>query len=517
MATSSQRTSPSRSQQIGTAASRFGGRISGVFRRAVTAAQQKASRVIGGGGGESDPATTENRGDGGNFSGSGSARGFHSSKSKTARSGAVEGVSSSSSSPSLSLATTVANIVDGELSVDAWGLPSLTTTDASVVSSQGLLVSRDGSASFSHCSTSPPNYYDCIYSVPEGMNMDRGGFGHASAGTNFGVVFDGVTAGGAINVYAAQAFAEYSLKWLAQFQDRLVEGQIEEVAANEIFSGCCAYTNNHGRRDPSMNSEGGSATGVVATFRRDGPQHALLLGANIGDAVAIVIRMSSGMAEQVTYVKRRDNRANDTGGQLTMCMGLNGAVWPFSARLEARDLLVLATDGLSDNIFTQQLDTIIPSIVRARIFDGVPVNVCDCVHGCDARLPGMADLLEIIGAGPSSMDALHTVAPEVAALRLTNYLQWVTRSIHAQEQDYYSTRKRLDRLHRASRRHGNGVGDGGGDAAAAAAAATAAQQMETRLSELTRLRKLGIAGKTDDCMVTVMRPFHTLGGAKRLR
>lgn len=26
---------------------------------------------------------------------------------------------------------------------------------------------------------SPPNYYDCIYGVPDGMNMDRGGFGHS--------------------------------------------------------------------------------------------------------------------------------------------------------------------------------------------------------------------------------------------------------------------------------------------------------------------------------------------------
>lgn len=65
--------------------------------------------------------------------------------------------------------------------------------------------------------------------------MDRGGFGQSRSasvthrfysrfsinivryprnGTNFGCVFDGVTAGGKINAMAAQAFAEFTVDWL---------------------------------------------------------------------------------------------------------------------------------------------------------------------------------------------------------------------------------------------------------------------------------------------------------------
>lgn len=69
-----------------------------------------------------------------------------------------------------------------------------------------MQVSPDGSAAMAHESTSPPNYYRAKYGVVGGINMDRGGFGRHADGTNFAAVFDGVTAGGKRNAYAAQAF-----------------------------------------------------------------------------------------------------------------------------------------------------------------------------------------------------------------------------------------------------------------------------------------------------------------------
>lgn len=62
---------------------------------------------------------------------------------------------------------------------DEYGLPQMVLTDLHRMSSQGMSSSVDGSACYYHGSTSPPNYYDCVYGVKDGMNMDRGGFGHS--------------------------------------------------------------------------------------------------------------------------------------------------------------------------------------------------------------------------------------------------------------------------------------------------------------------------------------------------
>ncbi len=65
-------------------------------------------------------------------------------------------------------------------------------------------MAADQTATFVHGSTSPTNYYKFMYNIEDGLNMDRGGFGQGPDGTNFGCVFDGVTAGGKLNAYAAQ-------------------------------------------------------------------------------------------------------------------------------------------------------------------------------------------------------------------------------------------------------------------------------------------------------------------------
>lgn len=70
--------------------------------------------------------------------------------------------------------------------------------------------------------------------------------------------------------------------------------------AEELFRRCCGHENNRGKANPAMQSEGGAATGVVATFNAQGPRHAILLGASLGDACAMLIRIDTGRAEQLT-------------------------------------------------------------------------------------------------------------------------------------------------------------------------------------------------------------------------
>ena len=69
----------------------------------------------------------------------------------------------------------------------------------------GTFVAGDGSVAMLHQSTTPHAHYRCKYGVEGGINMDRGGFGLAPEGTTYACVFDGVSAGGVINAYAAQA------------------------------------------------------------------------------------------------------------------------------------------------------------------------------------------------------------------------------------------------------------------------------------------------------------------------
>ena len=70
------------------------------------------------------------------------------------------------------------------------------------------------SAAMLHISTVPQTYFQSKYKTNYLINMDRGGFGYSPEGAAFGCVFDGVSAGGAVNAYAAQAFTSYCLEWL---------------------------------------------------------------------------------------------------------------------------------------------------------------------------------------------------------------------------------------------------------------------------------------------------------------
>lgn len=115
-------------------------------------------------------------------------------------------------------------------------VPGRSTCIASL-SSQGLFVSDDGSAAMSHASTSPRNFYKACYNSDDVINMDRGSFGHTRNGTNFGCVFDGVTAGGKINAYAAQAFSDCAYRFLMDNAAKFQQGSgINDVLAKELFT-----------------------------------------------------------------------------------------------------------------------------------------------------------------------------------------------------------------------------------------------------------------------------------------
>eukprot|EP00048_Salpingoeca_helianthica_P003412 m.67139 g.67139 ORF g.67139 m.67139 type:complete len:377 (-) comp12691_c0_seq2:40-1170(-) len=356
-------------------------------------------------------------------------------------------------------------------------------TDIDELGSQGVRESKDKSAAFVHGSTSPPTYYLCSYGISS-INMDRGGIGHGKNGTNFACIFDGVTSGGKINAYAAQAFTDFMMGWLAENHADLGYGGEANLVdvARAAFQDATRAENNPGRADSTKQAEGGSATGAFIAFQKAADGRAVLHGASIGDAAAIVVRPCEGTAHQLNPVYRKHER--DNGGQLTMCLGLDGQVWSFANEVAANEFVVLATDGLTDNILHEDFDRVVPLIMAAQLFDSIVAFDCEYILKEPPEAPTYAFLRKLTSG---HVDPPGDITCEAAARRLFNYVEWVTRIYHRQEEAYYGLCLRVREAHDDGTR-------------------ASLQAEVTRMAADRKARKK--VCKTDDAMIIVLRPFH---------
>eukprot|EP00047_Mylnosiga_fluctuans_P005984 m.244048 g.244048 ORF g.244048 m.244048 type:complete len:384 (-) comp14376_c0_seq1:352-1503(-) len=357
-------------------------------------------------------------------------------------------------------------------------------TNIEVLGSQGSRTSKDASAAFLHASTSPPNYYLYMYGL-KSINMDRGGFGHARNGTNFGCIFDGVTSGGKINAYAAQAFTDFFLNWLAENHAMFCYGADHSVidVAKKAFEEATRAANNPGLENTECQAEGGSATGGIVAFDRIADDLAVLHGASIGDAAVISVSMRDGLARQLNPVFRKHDR--DTGGQLTMCFGVDGPVWCFSHEVHADEFIVLATDGLTDNIVHDELDRIVPLIMRCSIFDTIVPFECEEIFKSPPERPGYLYMVKI---SKDALEPLSAVTCDNASRRLFHYVEWVTRFDFNMEEQFYMLSIRMREAKTDADR----------------------KALEAQIAHMTAQRKTTKkVVKTDDAMIIVMRPFHT--------
>lgn len=188
---------------------------------------------------------------------------------------------------------------------------------------------------------------------------------------------------------------------------------------------------------------------------------------------------------------RRSSNARDTGGQLTLGMGINGEIWSFSTPVSINDLVILCTDGLMDNVRSSGLyspsyrlhcmcvcvqrqnvlmmghryivslcspiisglcltrphllgwcpsdvSILLPIVMRCKKFDNPPDEGCPSVVGQNASLPRTDDVLRYAGyASVEDFDDVPLPKPAVAARRLTHYTQWVTMALTELENRYY--------------------------------------------------------------------------------
>ena len=314
-------------------------------------------------------------------------------------------------------------------------------------------------------------------------------------GTNFGCIFDGVTAGGKINAYAAQAFSDFVLGWLSQkhhlfrSSDRIRNAEL----ARSIMSSATQGSHNPVHRNLEYEAEGGGATGAFVTFQKLSANTAMLHGASVGDSAVIVVHQRQGMARQINTVLRKHDR--DTGGQLTMCIGIDGPVWYLCEEVTADEMVILSTDGLTDNLYLPELDRIVPLLICARLFDDTVKFECDEVQE-HQRKPALAYLLSIVKV--DGLDALVQVTCHKAAVRLFNYVEWVTRSFFKQEELYYENCLQMNALQTSPDRE----------------SAEVQREVETLKAETESMaaqrRATAKAAKTDDAMIVAIKPFNSL-------
>lgn len=290
----------------------------------------------------------------------------------------------------------------------------------------------------------------------QAINMDRGGFGQCLDGTNCAAIFDGVSAGGKINLFAAQAFADFVTERVARCAGQFQQGaSVNDILARQMFEEAVASSNNPGRRHEALNAEGGAATGMFVCIQEcKGKEYCIVNGAGIGDCTTFAICCGGTEAgdepppEEARQLSvtgfRRGRSAKDSGGQLTMSMGVDGTIWTFSQPVDHNDIVLLCTDGLTDNVYMPEACTIIPLVASSSYFDAIPVHRYPASVGPGARLPRFADLEELTKQWPRT--PADTLTPEKTVARLRSYVKWITLDEFDLEQRYYSAQMKIMEL-----------------------------------------------------------------------
>ena len=180
------------------------------------------------------------------------------------------------------------------------------------------------------------------------MNMDRGTMGQIE-GKNYGVVCDGSGSGKEV-LESAQAFTESIEKSIREGGFNKIEDKHLQTLAETVFQTAAASR----KQDEAY---GNAATAVFATFAEISDVEApyRVQGAAIGDAIAISISRKSGIAYQLNNIIKKDPTDHkDSGGAIQAPALTDGdmkKISTFSHPIGLDDIVILASDGLADNIY----------------------------------------------------------------------------------------------------------------------------------------------------------------------
>lgn len=313
--------------------------------------------------------------------------------------------------------------------------------------SQGLKVSAGKSRVIYHESTVPANEYKIKGSPTEQIfrNMDRGAAGQLN-GKNYGIVCDGSSSGEYV-MKAAQAFTKSMETFIRKGSlNKNLEPTVLEGLTKEVFVNASKSVK------VDDNTYAKAATAVFATFAdiADRTDVYLVNGGAIGDTIAVSVNRAQGTAKQLnTITKQNPMDHADSGGALQvgeMQKSDLEKISTFSAEVNRDDIVILASDGLADNIYAgnleglsseegaaevkKQLELILPFIIFSSKFDlsleelkreGQPWLDKD-----PPTLPTAEDLKRF-----TKDEVIDTsVDNEKIAQRLNNYIKFITDPQH---------------------------------------------------------------------------------------
>lgn len=321
-------------------------------------------------------------------------------------------------------------------------------TQADRIDSQGLQVSSDGSYALSHQSTIPSNYYRNKYGnldsafieqfrVPSGvltlenLNMDRGWVGRLGSMVA-ACVADGVSGNGIRSMHVAQMCMN------SVFQYFMIHGPCRFQSSNGVTaeSGIRVFQEVQNVVSDDEDYLMGATTCAFAGITQKEGEGSFVEGAAIGDSAVIHVDVERGIATRLNLIAREEGKRSNTGGQIVGgSRELNDqAVVGFSVQVDPKDLVILASDGLVDNLISTAA---IPRIVSNPIFAKVPTPVW-----MENSLPS----LECLDSITAQKDPLVSITASVATERLNNYVRWVTFNRAAIEQAWYAEHNAEERF-----------------------------------------------------------------------
>ncbi len=280
---------------------------------------------------------------------------------------------------------------------------NLWLTDSKKIYSQGIVSSPDENAVLFHDSTYPPLLHKLEYgsNYARGINMDRGGFGKRKDGSLFACLFDGTGGGGLASAYAAQ---DFTLAMLHELEQSPLKVEDKEEVKNLLHK--TSHTND---------APYGDATCVAVDILPDE-----LRAIALGDSGIIHIEKKTKKAHLFETILKEDRtNTQDTGG----CMGRGGRFYHpeniclFSTPISKGDFIVLASDGLLDNLARGEENELLTLIVTNSVFDE------------EASLPGQYELPDIDVLSTFYEESFPS-SPLQIVKRLNNYIKSVTREKH---------------------------------------------------------------------------------------
>lgn len=372
-------------------------------------------------------------------------------------------------------------------------------TAATGIVSTGSRVSDDKTIATVHTQTKDPTY-----------NGDRGVSFQAANGTNVAIVCDATSGSKRHGVHAANKFTMMMANFITHYPDVFEGGENNEEVAKLFTALAKLEPQADGKALFEGRNDTGDATMSVVTFNKTEDGNLKVSGAALGDALAIHVDVDNGKAHQLNQVKRINNNAGDPGGVLIRGRGIDGEVSCFEKKVKDNDLVIVASDGLLDNIDEKEIGNQIPLIIRNSIFDNEIEEDCPWTK---KENPHRVTTSELKGLGEKPLEELSSITPEVASKRLENYLMWVTKKQRVEkigERFKKEEKEALEKIDKERDEKLNEIeeGDDKADKQIAINEEYSEKKVKVKADFKSRWAKFAEASKTDDTLFMVMRPTY---------